>query len=42
MPFLHPAALFLADVQQAHNVRNALQRNKNGFIATARMSVNRP
>jgi hypothetical protein len=42
MPFLHTAALFLTDVQQAYNVRNALQRNKNGFIAAARISVNRP
>jgi hypothetical protein len=42
MPFLRSAALFLADVHQAHGVRKALQRNKNSYIATARISVNRP
>jgi len=42
MPFLHAAALFLSDVHSAHCARNALQRNKNGYFATARISVNRP
>ena len=42
MPFLRPAALFLADVQQAHDARNALQVHKNGFIATTRINVNKP
>jgi len=42
MPFLRPVALFLAHVQQAHHARNALQCIKNGFIATARISVDRP
>jgi len=42
MPFLRSSALFLAHVQQAHNAQNTLQRHKNGFIATTRMSVNRP
>jgi hypothetical protein len=42
MPFLRSAALFLVDVHQAHGARKALQRNKNGYIATARISVNRP
>ncbi len=36
MPFLYPAALFLAYVHSAHFARNALQSNKNGYIATAR------
>ncbi|MDQ6981790.1 MAG: hypothetical protein Q9M08_02120, partial [Mariprofundus sp.] len=36
MPFLHAAALLLADVHSAHCARNALQRNKNGYCATAR------
>ena len=40
MPFLHAASLFLADVQQAHGARNALQRIKNGCFAAARISVN--
>jgi len=42
MPFFRSAALFLADVQQAHCARNALQRNKNGDVATAIISVSRP
>jgi hypothetical protein len=42
MPFLHATALFLIDVQQAHGARNALQRIKNGYFATARICVNRP
>jgi len=42
MPFLHAAVLFLADVHTAHCARNALQRNKNGYFATAKISVNRP
>jgi hypothetical protein len=42
MPFLHAASLFLTDVQQAHGSRNALQRIKNGYFATARISVDRP
>jgi hypothetical protein len=42
MPFLHAASLFLTDVQQAHGTQNALQRIKNGYFATARISVNRP
>jgi len=42
MPFLYPAALFLAYVHSAHFARNALQSNKNGYIATARINVNRP
>jgi len=42
MPFLHAATLFLADVHTAHCARNALQRNKNGYFATAKISVNRP
>jgi len=41
-PFLRSAALFFADVQIAHDARNALQRIKNDDIATARISVNRP
>jgi hypothetical protein len=41
MPFLHAATLFLADVQQAHGTRKALQRNKNGYFDTARISINR-
>jgi len=28
MPFLHAASLFLADVQQAHGIQNALQHTK--------------
>jgi len=42
VPFLRPVALFLTDVQQAYSARNALQRTKNSFIATAGISVNRP
>jgi len=42
VPFLYAATLFLADVHLAHGARNALQRNKNGYFATARISVNRP
>jgi len=42
MPFLHAATLFFADVHSAHCARNALQRNKNGYFATAKISVNRP
>ena len=41
-PFLRSAALFLADVPLAHFVRNALHSNKNGHVATTRISVNRP
>jgi hypothetical protein len=41
-PFLPTATLFFADVQQAHGTLNALQRIKNGYFATARISVNRP
>jgi len=33
MPFLHAAALFLADVHSAHCARNALQRNKKMAIS---------
>jgi hypothetical protein len=42
MPFLHAATLFLADVQQAHGTRNALQRTKNGCFAANKISANRP
>jgi hypothetical protein len=33
-PFLHSAALFLANVDQAHYAQNALHSNKNSLIAT--------
>jgi hypothetical protein len=42
MPFLRSAALFLAHVHQVQSAQSALQRNKNGYIATAIISVNRP
>jgi hypothetical protein len=42
MPFLRSTALFLADVHSVHCAQNALQRIKNGYFATARISVNRP
>ncbi len=41
-PFLHSAALCLADVQQAHCARNALLSNKNGRVAATRISIGRP
>jgi len=41
-PFLRPAALFLAGVHQAHYAQNALHSRKNGRVAAARISVNRP
>ena len=42
MPFLRAASLFLTDVQQAQGSRNVLLRIKNGYFATAGISVNRP
>ncbi len=42
MPFLHAATLFFADVHSEHCARNALQGTKNGYFATAKISVNRP
>jgi len=36
MPFLHAATLFFVDVHSAHCTQNALQRNKNGYFATAK------
>ena len=42
MPFLRSAALFLAEVQQAHGARKALQRNKNGYFAAARHVLTGP
>ncbi len=40
--FFRPAALLLTHVQQAHFVRNALQRQKNSLVATTKINVNRP
>ncbi|MDQ6981708.1 MAG: hypothetical protein Q9M08_01695 [Mariprofundus sp.] len=42
MPFLRPATLFLAYGHSAHFTQNAMKRNKNGYIATARINVDRP
>ncbi|MFQ5356579.1 MAG: hypothetical protein ACE5DY_08885, partial [Mariprofundaceae bacterium] len=42
MSFLRSAALFFADVHLAPYALNALQRIKNSYFATPRISVNRP
>jgi hypothetical protein len=40
--FLRSATLFPTNVHHAHCTQNALQRNKNGYVATTGISVGRP